>query len=268
MADHSISVVIPVYNSDQTLHELTKCLEPVLVSLTRCYELILVNDGSSDGSWKVICDLAGSYPWIRGIDLMRNYGQQNALLCGIRAARHEIIVTMDDDLQNPPQEIPKLTSQLTEDVDVVYGYPEKRQNGLWRWVASRIMRMVLQKAMGVKTARYASAFRVFRAQVCRAFGEYQSPYVSVDVLLTSGTSRFAAVPVIHRPRNSGVSGYTFRKLLTLAVSLMTGFSTLFTGSFAKGLIGEYQAPMYRSMGKPCCCIRETTACSKQEHNDY
>ena len=313
LPDYSLSVVIPVYNSDQTLSELTKCLDPVLLSLTSCYELILVNDGSRDRSWEVICDLARSYPWVRGINLMRNYGQHNALLCGIRAANYEIIVTMDDDLQNPPQEILKLISKLSDGFDVVYGCPEKEQHGIFRDAASRITKIVLQDAMGIETARYVNAFRAFRSEVRQAFKDYQSPYVSIDVLLSWGTMRFAAVPVIHRPRIHGTSGYTFRKLITHAVNMMTGFSTLplqiaslvgfaftlfgggiltyvmlryfyegssvagfpflasiiaiFSGSqmFAIGVIGEYLARMHvRSMGRPYCSIRETTAHAKQD----
>ena len=103
------------------------------------FELILVNDGSRDGSWDVDrASWRGEHPWVRGIDLMRNYGQHNALLCGIRAARYEVIVTLDDDLQNPPEEIPKLLDTLDERLDVVYGTPESEQHGLWRDLASRV----------------------------------------------------------------------------------------------------------------------------------
>lgn len=117
----SISVVVPVYNSEDSLSELTARLEKVLsVSCTR-FEVILVNDGSRDHSWDVVCQLAKAHDWVHGVSLMRNYGQHNALLYGIRMAKNEIIVTMDDDLQNPPEEIPKLLSKLSEGYHVVYG---------------------------------------------------------------------------------------------------------------------------------------------------
>jgi len=103
-----ISVVVPAYNSELSLRELARRLEPVLEAAAPRYELILVDDNSRDGTWQVIKDLVRTIPWIRGIHLMRNSGQHNALLCGVRAARHELIVTMDDDLQHPPEEIPKL----------------------------------------------------------------------------------------------------------------------------------------------------------------
>ena len=223
---NSISVIVPVYNGELTVRQLVSRLEPVLASQASSYEVILVNDGSQDKSWNIICDLAVQYPWVCGIDMMRNFGQHNALLCGIRAARSEIIVTMDDDLQNPPEEIPKLLEKLAEGYDVIYGTPHKEQHGLWRDLASQITKMVLQGAMGAKIARNVSAFRAFRAQVSDAFANYQGPFVSIDVLLTWGTTRFAAIPVNHDPRRAGVSNYTFRKLITHALNMMTGFSTL------------------------------------------
>ena len=106
----SISVVVPVYNSELVLKELTRRLEPILTTIPK-HELILVNDGSKDRSWNVICELTASHSWIAGINLMRNYGQHNALLCGIQAAHNEVIVTIDDDLQNPPEGDPENSSE-------------------------------------------------------------------------------------------------------------------------------------------------------------
>jgi len=221
----SLSVVIPVYRSEAILPELAARLEPVLASITDEYELILVNDCSPDRSWEVISELALQHPRIHPINLMRNYGQHNALLCGIRAARYDVIVTMDDDLQHPPEEIPKLLEALG-DYDVVYGTPEHEQHGLRRDFASWVTKLALQNVMGAKIARQVCAFRALRAQVAKAFAHYEGSFVSIDVLLTWGTSRFAVVPVKHVARKQGASGYTFRKLLTHAMNMMTGFSTL------------------------------------------
>lgn len=221
----TISVIVPVYNSQDTLPELTQRLEAVLSRLTDTFEVILVNDGSRDQSWQVISDLAEQCPWIRGIDLMRNYGQHNALLAGIRQARGDMVVTLDDDLQNPPEEIPKLVIKLVEGYDVVYGTPEREQHGFWRNTASGVTKLALQSAMGAETARNVSAFRAFRTQVREAFDDCRSPFVSIDVLLTWGTNRFAAIRVGHEPRRVGVSNYTFRKLVTHALNMVTGFST-------------------------------------------
>jgi glycosyltransferase involved in cell wall biosynthesis len=132
---------------------------------------------------------------------------------------------LDDDLQNPPEEIPRLLAKLNEGNDVVYGTPQQEQHGLWRDLASRITKIALQKSMGVDTARNVSAFRVFRTQVREAFFDYRSSFVSIDVLLTWGTTRFAAVKVQHAERTVGQSNYTFGKLVTHALNMMTGFST-------------------------------------------
>ena len=223
---NSISVVIPVYNSVDFLPVLITRLEPVLKSITSRYEVIFVNDGSKDNSWQRIQELSELHSWIAGVDLMRNYGQHNALLCGIRMARNEIIVNMDDDLQHPPEEIPRLIAKLLEGYDVVYGTPEKEQHGFWRDRASQISKFVLQESMGAEIARRASAFRVFRRDVRVVFDHYQSSYVSIDVLLTWGTTRFAAVTVRHDARRSGASNYTFGKLLTHTLNMFTGFSTM------------------------------------------
>ena len=219
-----ISVVVPVYNSQATLVTLVQRLEPVLRA-TGDFEIILVNDGSRDQSWSVIQKLAAQFPFVEGINLMRNYGQHNALMCGIRAAKHTITCTLDDDLQNPPEEIPKLLAALDDSFDVVYGAPQKERHGLWRDLASRITKLALQHAMGAATARNISAFRVIRTHLRRAFEDYRSPFVSVDVLLTWGTSQFTVVRVQHDPRTIGVSGYTLRKLMIHALNMLTGFST-------------------------------------------
>jgi glycosyltransferase involved in cell wall biosynthesis len=221
-----ISVIVPVFNSESILGDLVARLQPVLENLCQAYELILVNDGSQDRSWETISELATAHSWIRGIDLMRNYGQHNALLCGIQAARYEIIVTMDDDLQHPPEEIPKLVNKLAEGYDVVYGTPEQEQHNFLRNVASRITKLALQTAMGAETARNVSAFRAFRTILRKAFSSYRGPFVSIDVLLTWGTKRFAGIPIPLAPRSKGVSNYTFLKLVTHALNMMTGFSTL------------------------------------------
>jgi len=220
-----LSIVVPVYRSEAILPELVRRLEAVLTANVDKFELVLVNDCSPDGSWNVMCDLAREHSWIRLVNLMRNYGQHNALLCGIRTARYEVIVTMDDDLQHPPEEIPKLLAKLAEGYDVVYGTPEEQQHGFGRDFASWITKLALQNVMGADIARQVSAFRAFRHAVARAFAHYSGAFVSIDVLLTWGTNRFSLVRVRHEPRKAGVSGYTIRKLVTHAMNMMTGFST-------------------------------------------
>jgi undecaprenyl-phosphate 4-deoxy-4-formamido-L-arabinose transferase len=219
-----ISVIIPVFNSEASLKELYQRLRKVLQPIGE-FEIIMVEDGGSDQSWMIIKELANTDHNVHGIQLSRNYGQHNAILCGIRAARYETIITMDDDLQNPPEEIPKLLEKLNEGYDVVYGRPQFEQHGIWRNIASIITKFTMQNAIGAETARNISAFRAFRTRLRNAFNDYQCPLVSIDVLLTWGTRLFTAITVRHDPRRVGLSNYTFRKLMTHTINMMTGFST-------------------------------------------
>ncbi len=221
-----MSVIVPVYNSELSLRELVSRLGAVLPGCAGASEVVLVNDGSEDGSWAVVRQLTGEYPWVRGIDLMRNYGQHNALLAGIRAARCEIVVTMDDDLQHPPEEIPALLQTLGQGYDVVYGTPDRARQTLVRRLASRITRSALQEAMGATIARRSGPFRAFRTSLREAFADYRGPHVFIDVLLTWGTRRFGAVTVRHEQRHLGSSNYTFRMLLIHAANMTTGSSVL------------------------------------------
>jgi undecaprenyl-phosphate 4-deoxy-4-formamido-L-arabinose transferase len=217
---------VPVYNSAETVPLLIARLEPVLRSAAAAFEVILVDDGSGEETRRAIDALVAGHAWVRAITLMRNYGQHNALLCGIRAARHEITVTIDDDLQNPPEEIPRLIERLGDRYDVVYGTPVHQQHDPWRVIASQVTRLALKSVLGADTARHVSAFRAFRTQIREAFADYRSSFVSIDVLLTWGTARFSAVPVRHDARAAGTSHYTFRKLLLHSLNMMTGFSTV------------------------------------------
>jgi len=222
-----ISVIIPVYCSETVLPILINRLETVLREITTSFELVLINDCSPDRSWKVLSDLAHRHSWINAIDLMRNFGQHNALLCGIRAARYDTIVTMDDDLQHPPEEIPKLLAVLAQsDYDVVYGTPNSERHGRMRNFVTFVTKLALCTVMDAKVVRNVSAFRAFRSQVAMAFSNYQAPFVSIDVLLTWGTSRFGSVRVRYEARQEGASGYTLRKLVSHTMNLVTGFTAL------------------------------------------
>ena len=222
----TISIVVPVYYSENSLKPLVEKLLSVLPAIASAFEVILVNDGSQDGSWRIIRELSDSNPLVKGINLMRNYGQHNALLCGIRQAKHELIVTIDDDLQHDPALIPVLLDKLNEGFEVVYGSPIAERHGIWRDLASVITKATLSTVMNAKSARHVSAFRVFHTYLRDAFANYQGPSVSLDVLLAWGTARFSFVEVPHNKREIGASHYTFRKLVSHALNLLTGFSTI------------------------------------------
>jgi undecaprenyl-phosphate 4-deoxy-4-formamido-L-arabinose transferase len=221
----SISVLVPAYRSEATLPALIKRLTSALAALRTDYEVILINDGSPDRCWEIICEMAREYPFVQGINLTRNFGQHNALLCGIRAARKDFIVTIDADLQNPPEEIPKLIDKLNEGWDVVYGVPQKKQHGLGRSLASWLVRTTLKSALKVESAFQGSSFRAFRTQLRDAFSSFNGPSVSLDVLLTWGSTRISSLAVKHEARSVGKSSYSLSKLFAHCFDVLTGFST-------------------------------------------
>jgi undecaprenyl-phosphate 4-deoxy-4-formamido-L-arabinose transferase len=221
-----LSVVIPAYNSERSLPLVVQQVRDILRGASMTCEFILVDDASRDATWTVIEDLARANADVRGIHFRRNFGQHNALLAGIRAARGGTIITMDDDLQHPAEEVPRLLAKLAEGFDVVYGYPQGVPHSIGRQLFSSVTKIALQKTMGADTARHHSAFRVFRTTLRDAFVDYTGAYVSIDVLLTWATSKFAWIYVSHRRREMGKSNYTLARLFTHAMTLITGFSTV------------------------------------------
>jgi len=220
-----ISIVVPVYRAAESLAELHRRVAEVFDARGQRFEILFIEDCGGDASWEVIRGLSRIDSRVHGLKMSRNYGQHNALLCGIRAARGDIVVTMDDDLQHPPEELPKLLTKLDEGFDVVYGPPREQQHGLLRNLASQITKLALEEAMGAANARQVSALRAFRTELREAFASYRSPTVNIDVLLTWASTRFVAVPVRHDARRFGQSGYTTAKLIRHALNMMTGFST-------------------------------------------
>ena len=221
-----LSIVIPVFNAELTLEELYLRLIPVVEGWTSCFEVIMVEDCGTDRSWEIIQKIVSQDDRIQGFKLSRNYGQHNALLCGIRAARYDTIVTMDDDLQHPASELKVLVDRLNEGFDVVYGSPRKEWRGAIRGIASRITKVALSGAIGLENAQDISAFRVFRKRLIKGFADYRSPNVSIDALLAWSTSSFTSVEVRYDPRYAGKSGYTLGKLVQHTLNLVTGFTTL------------------------------------------
>lgn len=237
----SISVVVPVYNSRVTLAELVHRLHALLVPLGGNYEIVLVNDGSRDGSWEEICRLAGESRAVVGINLVRNFGQHSALLCGVRQARNEIVVTMDDDLQHPPEEIPKLLKEIDRGFDVVYGAPRAEARSALRAAAARVLKIWLKVSLGIAATAHLSPFRAFRAEIRSAFADYQGPQALLDLLLARGTSKFGVVRVECLPRKVGSSNYTLGKLFGLTIGTFRAQSSSGTVEGPLYLIGERTA---------------------------
>lgn len=217
-----IAIVVAVFDGAPTLAELASRVQSLIEGRDGGGELLLVNDGSTDDSWRIIEALAQSRSWIRGIDLSRNVGQHGALLCGIRHVRHPIIVTLDDDLQHAPEDIPRLLEALGPGVDLVYGIPLHQSQPASRILASWLLGWLLRLRGTGGTHRY-SAFRAFRTQLRSAFDTYSGPQVSIDVLLSWGTTRAAMVRVDHHRPGRRRSRYSLRKLIGLAFETVVGF---------------------------------------------
>jgi undecaprenyl-phosphate 4-deoxy-4-formamido-L-arabinose transferase len=224
MMSMQLSIVVPVYKGEALIEPLVAELNRTLPTFVKKYEIILVNDGSPDHSWRLIQDLVRDYKWVRGICMMRNYGQHNATLCGVRAAQYEITVTMDQDLQHPPQEIPLLLAKLEEGYDVVYGAPRKLPQGFWRNLMTAGIKWILAKVIGLPAVHNVSAFRAFRTSLREAFVNFQSPALILDVLLSWGTTRFTSVPV--HIVQAGQTNYNFTMLIRTAMLILIGYSTL------------------------------------------
>lgn len=221
-----VSVVVPVYKSAEYLSMLVERIDEALGHIG-AYEVVLVDDGSPDSTWSVIERICETRPQVRGLRLGRNYGQHSALVAGLREAQFPVVATIDDDLQNPPEEIPRLVHALNErGLDVIYGVPENVEQSLFRRSAGRITRLALASGLGVENAPDVSSFRVFRTSLRDAFASDIGTNVSLDALLTWGSARFGSETVVHNPRVVGTSHYSFGKLLRFAVDTTTGYSVV------------------------------------------
>ena len=219
----SVSVVVPVYRSSGTLAQL---IQRIHQSVDSDHEIILVDDGSGDGTWETLATIANGDPRVRAIKLGRNVGQHGALLAGIREARFPVTVTIDDDLQNPPEEIPRLVSALeSSEMDVVYGTPSTAAQVGWRRGSGLLARLLIKSTLGVPEISNMSSFRAFRTDLRDAFSQPLGPGVSIDALLAWGTPRFTAIEVQHDERTHGTSNYSVRSLVRFAVDTTTGYST-------------------------------------------
>jgi len=239
-----LSLVIPVYGSEKVLPELVSRLQTTLDQIDcvrNSYEVIFVCDCSPDDSWHVIQTLSSKYPWVRGISLRMNAGQHNALMAGFAKATGEIVMTMDDDLQHSPSDIPALLDELARGRDVVYARFKKRMHASWKIAGSRLNDLVAGYLMQKPKGLYLSPFRAMKAAICEDILRYQGPYVYVDGLILSVTRNIGTVDVDHHDRYAGDSGYSFKKSLSLWLKMATNFSivplriTSFVGICFSGL---------------------------------
>jgi glycosyltransferase involved in cell wall biosynthesis len=219
-----VSVVIPVYGGEKTIGDLARGIIEVLAAEGLTHELIFVCDRPRDDSWRVARALAREHASVRAIRLLRNFGQHPATLAGLRAARGRWLVTMDEDLQHDPRDVPALLARAREIGGIAYGtFPEPRHS-LWRNLTSRLTKAFLRRYVGSGIADRATAFRAFPADLRRAFDQYAGERVAIDVLLSWSGAPFDGVACAHAPRAEGHSGYTFRKLAAYLGDLVVGYS--------------------------------------------
>ncbi|MGE5190471.1 MAG: glycosyltransferase [Gemmatimonadota bacterium] len=219
-----ISVVIPVYNEERNIPLLHDRLQAALQSMKRPYEIVFVDDGSRDGSLEVLKSFVGR-EGVRVVELTRNYGQHPAILSGFSAVRGNIVVTLDADLQNPPEEIPGLVRAMEEgDYEVVGTVRQMRRDSVLRRAPSRLVNAMTRAITGVRMTDWGCMLRAYRREVVDRMVESQEYSTFIPALATLYAKRIAEIPVAHQERHGGVSKYNLWRLLNLQFDLLTSFS--------------------------------------------
>src|SRR5208283_3908853 len=222
-----ISVVIPVYNEAANLPALWTRLAAVMKQIARPWEVVFIDDGSADDSLKMMRGYAEEAPGhVRVVELARNFGQHSAILAGFKQARGDIIVTLDADLQNPPEEIPRLVQAIDDGNDVVGGWREERQDQAFRRIASQFHNKLTSAIVGVPMHDYGCMLRAYRRHIVDTVVECDEKAAFVPALANSFAKRVAEIPVGHAERASGSSKYNMLRLATLSLNLITGFSMI------------------------------------------
>ena len=218
------SVVVPVYRSADTLPEFVDRIKKVFIQTGEPFELIMIEDCGGDNSWETLKSLRENNPMMRVIRLTKNFGQHNAIMCGFNNCRGKYIITIDDDLQNPPEEIPKLIAKVKEGHDVVYGVYISKKHSFFRNFGSNFIQMVYKKTFGV--SNNLTSYRIIRREIIDCIIKYDKNFTFLDGLIAWYTRRIATVEVAHAPRQEGSSGYSLRKLLSLSMNLFTNFTVM------------------------------------------
>jgi undecaprenyl-phosphate 4-deoxy-4-formamido-L-arabinose transferase len=221
-----VSIVIPVYNGAATIGPLVERLRDALSQEAYALEVVLVNDGSADRSAEVCRQLAHTYPWVRFVNLARNFGEHNAVLAGLSYASGSYAVIMDDDFQNPPSEVGKLVARLRQGYDVVFSRYDKKQHSVLRNLGSRFNNLVASAMLGKPRDLYLCSFKAIARIVIDEVIKYKGPYPYIDGLILRATRNYTTELVQHDPREDGRSGYTLRKLVRLWLNMFTNFSIL------------------------------------------
>ncbi len=220
-----LSVIIPVYNSAQTIKLLVERLQSALSAVA--FDIVLVNDGSTDQSEKICKELSQLYDNVYFISLRKNYGEFNAVMCGLNWSKGEFCVMIDDDFQNPPGEILKLVHAAEQgDYDVVYTYYSKKEHSRYRNLGSQFVNWLTSYLLSKPKDLYLSSFKLIKKEVVTEIIKYQGPYPYIDGLIFRITRNIGTVQVEHQKREEGISNYTWRKLISLFLNILFCYSSL------------------------------------------
>jgi len=220
------SVVVPVFNSEKSLTELFERLKSVFNSMNKTFEVIFVNDCSKDNSYKVLKNIHEKNQDVIVIDLMKNYGQQNALMCGFNYCKGKYIITLDDDLQNPPEEIPKLYQKIIDGYDVVLGTYQIKHHNPYKNIGSYIVRKLNNRIFSTENKIKFSSFRILKKSIIDEIKFMRTPFPYISGMILSVTSSIANVEIDHFPRKHGESHYNFKKLINLSFNLLINYSSI------------------------------------------
>jgi undecaprenyl-phosphate 4-deoxy-4-formamido-L-arabinose transferase len=221
-----ISVLIPLLNEQDSLPELQQRLQVTLDGIGKPYETIYINDGSTDNTQRILEDFHGRFPTVKVIEFNRNYGQHMALFAGFQSCHGEIIITIDGDLQNPPEEIPRLVQKMEEGFEVVATYRRNRQDSLFRRFASNIVNKITSRLVGVKLRDYGCMLRAYSRPVIDHINMCTESSSFIPALANTFARKIVEIEVSHEERKKGQSKYSIFRLLRLNFDLMTSFSLL------------------------------------------
>ncbi len=219
-----LSVVIPVFNEQENLRALHQELSPVLKNIGKPYEVIYIDDGSTDKSLEILRELQTTDSSIIVIEFSRNFGQHSAIFAGFDQSHGDIVVTLDADLQNPPEAIPSLIKAIESGYDVVGGWREDRQDSWFRKMASKIVNKIISWSTGVKLRDYGCMLRAYRRSIVQQICKCSEISSFIPALANTFARSIAEIEVPHRDRTQGTSKYSLTRLIRLNFDLMTGFS--------------------------------------------
>ena len=221
-----LSIVIPVYNEEANLEHLMERLYPAIQDTGHSFEIIFTNDGSRDRSLEILCRMVEDYQGVKVVEFTGNFGQHMAILAAFEMSSGEIVITLDADLQNPPEEIPRLVAEIEKGHDVVGTIRQQRQDSTFRKMASRIVNITTNKITGMQMQDYGCMLRAYHRYVVDNINRCRESTTFIPALAQTFASNPTEIEVGHAERTEGESKYSFYKLIRLNFDLMTGFSVV------------------------------------------